>query len=74
MSKCSSLIEKNCPIILLIYTISRVCDGFVVMVKLSLDLKLDVIKLDIIELVEHVVDIAKYIFFYIIRNIKFLMI
>jgi hypothetical protein len=44
------------------------------MVKLSLDLKLDVIKLDIIELVEHVVDIAKYIFFYIIRNIKFLMI
>jgi hypothetical protein len=63
MSKCSSLIEKNCPIILLIYTISRVCDGFVVMVKLSLDLKLDVIKLDIIELVEHVVDIAKYLFF-----------
>jgi hypothetical protein len=48
MSKCSSLIEKNSPMILLIYISPRVCDVFVVMVKLPLDLKLHILKPDII--------------------------
>jgi hypothetical protein len=64
MSICSLIIEKNSPMILLIYIILRVCDVFVVMVKLPLYLKLDVIKPDIIELVESFVDIAKYLYIY----------